>query len=145
MSYLVDTCVLSETIRPQPNIHVLQWLADAEAKGLFISCLTLGELEKGLAKVTDTTRQQRLQNWLQSNVIPAFTGRTLDVSTRVAREWGRLLAEQERKGQPVPVIDAILAATAQVHGLTIATRNLRDFVRCGATVVDPWTHNTDLK
>ena len=138
MSYLVDTCVLSETVRPKPDPGVLRWLADAEDKGLFLSCLTLGELEKGIWKVADETRKQRLQSWLEGKVIPAFAGRTIEVSARISRVWGKLMADQETKGEPISVVDALLAATARVHGLTIATRNLRDFMRCGVAVVNPW-------
>ena len=138
MSYLVDTCVLSETIRPKPNPNVIRWLETTDERGLFLSSISLGELEKGIWKVQDDTRRRRLFNWLEGKVVPAFAGRTLGVSTPVARKWGQLLGDAENVGQPLPAIDAMIASTALIAGLTVASGNARGFMRCGVRVLDPW-------
>jgi toxin FitB len=140
VNLLLDTCVLSETVRRDPAKSVLSWLDDQDELGLFISVLTLGEIHKGVAKLVDKTRKDRLIAWLEEALVPRFGDRILSVDARVAATWGGLAGVAERAGTPVPVIDGLIAATAQVHGLGIATRNGKHFSELGITVIDPWDH-----
>lgn len=103
----------------------------------YVSVLTIGELEKGIARLGSTKRRAELERWF-AEIRTRFAGRTLDVDTAVALEWGRLSARADTSGKTVPVIDALIAATAIVHGLTIVTRNASDIARAGAPVIDPW-------
>jgi hypothetical protein len=136
LSYLVDTNVLSELRRRDPNVNVVRWMADRPATTLHLSVLTLGELRKGVEGMAEGARKRRLLDWLEVELPAFFAGRILPVDATVADRWGRLLAQA---GRPLPAIDSLLAATALAHGLTLITRNLRDFQHPNLPVLDPWT------
>lgn len=136
MSYLIDTNVLSELRRRDPDVNVVRWTADRPATTLYLSVLTLGELRKGVEGLPEGQRKRRLLDWLEVELPAFFAGRILPVDATVADRWGRLLAQA---GRPLPAIDSLLAATALAHGLTLVTRNLWDFQHPDLTVLDPWT------
>jgi toxin FitB len=140
MTYLLDTPVVSELIRREPNESVLEWLAAQAEDTLFLSVLTLGELQKGISKLADSERKTRLAMWLAHDLAVRFSQRLLPVDVAVASAWGTLQGESLQRGTPLPVVDCLLTATARVHNLTIVTRNVADLRRCGATVLDPWQH-----
>lgn len=135
MSYLLDTNVLSELRRKVPNPQVAQWIEQRPIHSLYLSVLTLGEIRKGVAGVSEPQRQAALLDWLENELPQFFGGRILTIDQAVAERWGRLLAHA---GRPLPVIDSLLAATALQHGLTLVTRNLRDFALPDLEVIDPW-------
>ncbi len=135
MSYLIDTTVLSELRRREPAPEVVQWMEARPATALFLSVLTVGELRKGIEELTEGLRKQQLLDWLEVELPAFFANRLLPVDTKVAERWGKLLA---KAGRPLPAIDSLLAATALTHGLTLVTRNARDFQFPGLTVIDPW-------
>lgn len=136
MSYLIDTNVLSELRRRDPDARVVRWISERPATTLYLSVLTLGELRKGIEGLTEGERKRRLLDWLDVELPAFFAGRILPVDAAVADRWGRLLAQAAR---PLPAIDSLLAATALTHGLTLITRNLKDFQLPGLLVLDPWT------
>lgn len=136
MSYLVDTNVLSELRRRDPDANVVRWMADRPATTLHLSVLTVGELRKGVEGMAEGARKRRLLDWLEIELPMFFAGRILPVDAAVADRWGRLLAQA---GRPLPAIDSLLAATALAHGLTLITRNLGDFQHPDLTVLDPWS------
>jgi predicted nucleic acid-binding protein len=136
LSYLIDTNVLSELRRREPDARVLQWFAERPASTLYLSVLTLGELRKGIDALPQTPRKLALLDWLEAELPVFFAGRILAVDARVADRWGRLLAQA---GRPLPAIDSLLAATALTHGLTLITRNLKDFQHQDLSVLDPWS------
>jgi len=138
MSYLLDTNVVSETIRRRQEKMVIAWLAQIPAEALFVSVLTLGEIRKGVEKLTDRKRREKLRTWLEHDLPAWFEGRVLPVDLAVADRWGRLLAEV---GRPVPSIDSLLAATALHFELRLVTRNTGDFDYPGLEVIDPWQRN----
>ena len=135
MSYLVDTNVLSELVRPRADERVAEWVRSAPAAGLFVSVLTLGEIRKGAERLQAGARRERLRLLLERDVATLFHGRVLPVDSAVADRWGRLLAAA---GRTLPAIDSLLAATALVHGLRLVTRNRADYSFTGLEVLDPW-------
>lgn len=135
MSYLLDTNIISETIRRSPNKAVITWLDQIPAGALHVSILTLGEIRKGVEMLTDKKRRERLRLWLEHDLPSWFEGRVLPLDLPVADRWGRLLAEV---GRPVPTIDSLLAATALHYELRLVTRNARDFDYRGLEVVNPF-------
>ena len=135
MSYLVDTNVLSELRRKRPDAKVLQWFLQRPAGTLYLSVLTVGEIRKGIELLTDAQRRLVLLDWLEIELPAFFSGRILPIDAGVADRWGRIVAQAR---QPLPAIDSLLVATAVQHGLTFATRNLRDVQGLGAQVLSPW-------
>jgi len=135
MSYLLDTNVISETIRRRQDKLVIGWLEQVPAEALFLSVLTLGEIRKGVERLTDKKRREKLRLWLEHELPAWFEGRVLPIDLAVADRWGRLLAET---GRPVPTIDSLLAATALHYELRLVTRNAKDFAYPGLEVINPW-------
>ncbi len=136
MSYLVDTNILSELRRKARNPGVVEWFSNRPASTLFLSVLTLGELRKGIEKVTDPDRKMMLNDWLEVDLPAFFTGRILPIDAQVADRWGHMVASA---GRPLPAIDSLLAATALRHDLSMVTRNVRDFEDFGLNIINPWT------
>ena len=134
MSYLVDTNVLSELRRKQPQLEVVAWFAQRPRQTLYLSVLTLGEIRKGIERL-GAARQQPLLDWLEVELPNYFLGRLLAVDAHTADRWGRLLASA---GRPLPAVDSLLAATALQHDLTLVTRNTADFAGSGVRLINPW-------
>jgi len=135
VTYLLDTNVLSETRKRQPEAGVANWIAATPPDRLHVSVLTLGEIEQGIARVRgqgDQSQAAALERWLR-DVQAGFEDRVLPVALPVAAAWGR-----QQYTRPLPVIDALLAATARVHGLTVVTRNVKDFEVAGVQVLNPF-------
>lgn len=135
MSYLIDTNVLSELRRKQPDANVVAWFDRCPAQSLFLSVLTLGEIRKGIVRLDDHKRRQSLIDWLHVELPTFFLGRLLNVDAQVADRWGRL---QGDAGRPLPAIDGLLAATALQHDLTLVTRNIKDFAGLNLEIINPW-------
>ena len=135
MSYLLDTNIISETIRSNPNKALISWLDKIPGEALFVSVLSLGEIRKGIEALSDRKRREKLRIWLEHDLPAWFEGRVLPVDLAVADRWGRLLADARR---PVPTIDSLLAATALHHELRLVTRNSGDFVYPGLEVINPF-------
>jgi len=136
LSYLIDTNVLSEIRRKSPDANVVQWINSRPATSLFLSVLTLGELRKGIDSLADSKRRLKLLDWLETELPLFFAGRILSIDEGVADRWGQLMATA---GRPIPAIDSLLGATAAYHGLTMVTRNSKDFKNLGLKVLNPWT------
>jgi predicted nucleic acid-binding protein len=135
MSYLLDTNIVFEAVRPNPNKAVIAWLDRLPGEALFVSVLTLGEIRRGIEALADRRRREKLRLWLEHELPAWFEGRVLPVDLAVADRWGRLLAEV---GRPVPTIDSLLAATALHHELRLVTRNANDFDYPGLQVINPF-------
>ena len=138
MSWLLDTCALSEYAKKAPAPEVIAWLDEQDEASLFISVISLGEIEKGILKLrkTDPRRSQKLTAWL-GKVEQRFAGRILPLDAAALHVWAQIAAHAELAGQPVPVMDSLLMATAQCHGLTVVTRNAQDFALY-PQVLNPW-------
>ncbi len=138
MSFLLDTNVVSEWVRPQPNPAVIAWLDEVDEDRVFLSVITLTELRYGIERLAPGKRRQRLEDWLEQELPLRFEGRILGIDQTVATACGELLAEREAAGRPFGAMDAYLAATAQVHRLTLVTRNDSDF-KGSVECLNPWT------
>ena len=138
MTFLLDTCVLAEGRKPAPDPNVAAWLDEQDVRDLYLSAVTLGELWKGASRHPDERRRQKLSVWLEQELQVEFHGRILAVDRDVAAAWGVIQGEALRRGQPLPILDSMIAATALKHGLTVVTRNVLDFVGTGVDVLDPW-------
>jgi hypothetical protein len=137
--FLLDTNVVSELRKirlGKADAYVAAWADSVDATDLYLSVITVQELETGvlLAERRDPVQGAVLRAWLNDQVLPAFAGRVLPVDTAVALRSARLHVPNHR-----PVLDALIAATALVHGMTVATRNVADFEQTGARTINPWT------
>jgi toxin FitB len=137
--WLLDTNVLSEGSKREPDRRVLDWLASQSAFDCAVSVLTVGEIRKGVELMAPGARRARLEHWLVVELPREFGGRILPVDSHAVDQWGRLAAVGQRTGRPLPVIDGLLLATAAAHRVTFATRNDGDCARRGVAVYNPWT------
>lgn len=137
MSFLLDTCALGEIVRPRPHPGVLAWFEAQDAEALHLSALTVGEIEKGVALLPAGRRRIALRTWL-GTLSSTYASRVLPVDAAVATTWGRMCAAAEQDGVRLSVVDGLIAATAIHHGLTVVTRNTKDFTPTGVSLLDPW-------
>lgn len=138
MSFLLDTNVVSEWVKPEPVRSVVTWLAEVDEDEVFLSVISLAELRRGIELLAAGRRRQRLERWLGEDLADRFHGRILSVDVLVADAWGRITARATRAGRTVRSMDALVAATAEVHGLALATRNTKDFDHLGVSLFNPW-------
>jgi tRNA(fMet)-specific endonuclease VapC len=139
MTYLLDTCLISELVAKQPNQKVLDWVDAQVPETLYLSVITIGEIAKGICKLTPSKRKESLTTWLNETLPNRFENRilTLDVSTMVL--WGNLVGQLEQNGRPLPAMDSLIAAIALQHSLSLITRNEKDFAGTGVVIVNPWS------
>ena len=136
--FLLDTNCISEVVRPQPDRGVVKWLETADERQLYLSVLTLGEIRRGIATLAQGRRRSLLEHWLETELTTRFSGRIVPVDAAVADCWGRLTGDARRKGRPLAVVDALLAATALHYNLILVTRNASDFTGTSAQVLNLW-------
>jgi len=136
--YLLDTNVLSETVKPQANANVLAWLEASDEQLFHVSVLTLGEIRSGIDSAPPSARRATLESWLSRDLLIRFAGRILGVNQEIADRWGRITAKSSSAGRPLPAIDGLLAATAFHHNLTLVTRNTKHAAPTGVPVFNPW-------
>lgn len=134
MTYLVDANVLSEPTRPGPNARVVDWLRTNE-RDLVVDPIIVGEIRFGIHLLAAGRRRQRLERWFEDGVTRLHC---LPWELATGLRWARLLADLRAAGQSMPIKDSLIAATALTHGLTVATRNARDFRKAHLNVVDPF-------
>jgi len=134
----LDTCLISELVKDTPNPAVVSWLDGTEESSLYLSVLTLGELQKGISKLAAGKKKQRIDVWFQTELRHRFSGRILDVSETVALVWGELQGEAEKRGRPLAAIDSLIAATAIANDMTVVTRNTADMQATAVRLFDPW-------
>lgn len=143
MSHLLDTNVISEWTKPQPNPNVVRWLEEMDEDRLFLSVISLAEIRHGIERLDGGAKKARLDGWLEDELMPRFEDRLLDVDRHIAKTWGILMARAQRAGHTLSAMDVFMAATAEYHGLTLVTRNSRDFQHLGLSLLDIWREGDD--
>jgi predicted nucleic acid-binding protein len=138
VNFLLDTNVISETMKPRPNLGLLGWLAEADEDRTFLSVVTLMELRYGVERLAAGRKRKRLEEWLDHDLPIRFESRILTIDARVADASGKLVARSESLGRPIETRDAMIAATAEIHGLTLVTRNVSDFEPTVKDLLSPW-------
>jgi len=138
MSFLLDTNAVSEWVKPRPNPGLIEWMESTDEDRVFISVVTFAELRYGVERLAAGGRRRRLEEWLGHELPLRFEGRILAVDGDVADVWGKTVSRSEAAGRPICSMDAFLAATAEIHRLTLVTRNVSDFSLLKA-VLNPWT------
>jgi len=136
--FLLDTNCISELVHPKPEPCVMEWMDAVDEGLLYLSVLTLGEIRKGIAGLTQGKRRAHLETWLEVDLQARFSGRIVPIDSAIADRWGLLAAEAKSKGKALSVVDGLLAATALHHNLTVVSRNARDFTAAQVQVLNPW-------
>ena len=137
MSYLIDTCVVSELRKPIPQDSVLTWFQACDEKDIYISSLSLGELRYGISILPGGKRRNDLQIWF-NELVEAFSGRILPVTEGISIICGNMRAKARKSGLSLPVIDGLIAATAEAHQMILVTRNTDDVGTTGIPILNPW-------
>ncbi|HEX3129466.1 MAG TPA: type II toxin-antitoxin system VapC family toxin [Thermoanaerobaculia bacterium] len=138
MSFLLDTNVISEWVKPEPHPLVVAWLKEIPEDRVFLSVASLAEIRRGIELMSAGKRRDRLAAWLSRDLPARFEGRILDVDSRIAEAWGVVMARGHKAGSSAGAWDACFAATAEVHRLTLVTRNIKDFQKLGVPLLNPW-------
>lgn len=138
MSFLLDTNVVSEFEKEEPDSRVFQWVDGVDEGEAWMSVVTIAELRSGCERLPDGLRKQRLEQWIVSGILPRFAGRILPIDEVIADTTGRLMARSRMSGRTIGAMDLMIAAIAHVHELTVVTRNTRDFDGPGVKVFNPW-------
>ena len=139
MTFLLDTNVVSEWRRPCPDPGVIRWLEEFNDDQCFISVVTIAELRHGIIRMAQGLRRRQLDLWVTEELISRFETRILSVDLAVAATWGHVVARTQAQGRSIEPMDAFIAATAECHGLTLVTRNVKDFEFLGIRVFNPWS------
>jgi len=139
MIYLLDTCVISELIKVNSCSNVVNWIDSKDEERLFLSVITIGEIEKGITKLEDSKRKTRIEKWLMEKLLMRFKDRIIPLDINILLKWGQMTADLEKKGKKMSSIDSLIAATALEKDLTLVTRNVRDFENSGVEIINPWT------
>jgi len=138
MSYLLDTCVVSELSRPRPDSGLVVWMSEADVVSLHLSVITIGEVRRGTLRLPVGKRRTSLSGWSEK-LRQSFSGRVLPIDESVALRWAEIAARAEQAGWPGSLADGLIAATALDRGLTLVTRNVTDFGPFGVSLLNPWT------
>jgi toxin FitB len=138
MTFLLDTCVISDLVAKQPNLHVVRWVDSIDEDKLFLSVITIGEIKRGIEKLADSSRKSALVEWLEDDLLIRFTDRILPIDIPVMLVWGQLTADLEKQGRRMPAIDSLIAATCLQGRLDLVTRNESDFAHSGVALINPW-------
>ena len=136
--FLVDTNVISEFVKPQPDARVIRWLDSAGPETLFVSVVTFGEIRLGIEDLPAGKRRAALEEWFEQGLPAWFDTHLLPVSKAIADRWARLTIHAKKRGVSITTADGMIAATAVEHNLVIVTRNVTDFSTCGMRIVNPW-------
>ena len=136
--YLLDTNIPSEFSRVRPEPRVAEWLKAQPVTRLFLSAVTIGEIRKGLVVLPLGRRRSELEKWFHTDLLTWFHDRVLPVTHAVADRWGALDGQCQMRGTPLNTADGMIAATALHHGLTLVTRNVRDFAGLDVDIFNPW-------
>jgi predicted nucleic acid-binding protein len=139
VSFLLDTNAVSEWIKPQPNRGLIAWMEGVDEDRVFISAVTLAEFRYGVDRLPAGAKRKRLDLWLREELPSRFEARILSIDGAVADTCGKIVARCELAGRSIEAMDAFIAATAEVHNLTLVTRNVSDFTVSLKSVLDPWT------
>ena len=137
MKYLLDTCVISELVKPSPDPLVLDWLHDIPSERLFISVITIGEIRKGLTKLPNSKGKDRLTEWLNT-LLEDYQDRIYTIDLTVAENWGVMQSKAEKSGRPMSSMDSLIAAISYTHNSVLVTKNLSNFSTSNLPIHNPW-------
>jgi len=137
--YLLDTNVISELVAREPDPAVVEWIEALDQTAVYLSVITIGEIHRGIERLPESAKRDRLRAWLTGDLLVRFSDRIVDIDVGVMMAWGSMAARLTREGRPLSAMDSLIAAQAIHHGYSLVTRNESDFRDTGVTVVNPWS------
>lgn len=140
MKYLLDTCVISEIVKKEPNKNVLAWLVAQDEDSLYLSILTFGEIQKGIEKSSDLTRKKKLKLWVEEDLKQRFEGRILPIDLKVVTLWGSIQGMAELAGKMMATMDGLIAVSGLANNCIVVTRNISDMEQSTAELLNPWEY-----
>jgi predicted nucleic acid-binding protein len=140
MNFLLDTCILTEFSRKKPEPKVIKWIDSVKEDKLFVSVITIGEIQRGVERLPDSPRKDALLKWVYDGLVERLKDQILPLDTTTLMLWGSMTSWQENEGKPPGILESLIAATALRNNLTIATRYIDVYHRSGAAAVNPWTY-----
>jgi tRNA(fMet)-specific endonuclease VapC len=138
MRYLLDTCAISELVSKQPNQRVVDWIDGIDPETVYLSVITVGEIRKGIEKLSDSKRKSVLNDWLVGELFIRFSDRILPIDLGAILAWGQMVGRLELTGKKMAAMDSLIAAIALSRDLRLVTRNVDDFKHAGINLVNPW-------
>jgi len=138
VKYLLDTCVISEIIKLQPDESVVRWINSQNEEDIYLSVLTIAEIQKGIIKLPDSRKKENLQKWLDNDLNQRFLGKILGINYEIAYLWGKMQGKAEQQGRKMSVIDGLIATTGIVNDCVVVTRNVSDMELSGCKIINPW-------
>ena len=138
IGYLLDTNVISELTKLQPEAKVISWFHATNEELFHLSVLTIGEIRKGIDSLPRSNKRSLLESWLANDLVLRFAGRILNVNLDIAERWGQISAQAKTAGAPLAVVDGLMAATALHYNLILVTRNTKDVQVAGINTLNPW-------
>ena len=135
---MLDTNVISESLRPTPESRVLEWINTQAIETLYLSAISVAELRFGAALLPSGRRKDKLQNRLEDKLLPLFAGRILPLNVAVTKTYAELMSQARMAGRSISTADGYIAATAAANGMIIATRDTNPFAAAGLEVINPW-------
>jgi toxin FitB len=138
MKYLFDTCVISEFIAKQPNPKVIDWVNRLSETDIYLSVMTIGEIAKGIEKLSKSKRKTELATWLDDELPIRFSGKIFEINREVMLTWGKLTGRLDQQGKRMAAVDSFIAAIALHNACQLVTRNEADFEHAGLTIINPW-------
>jgi len=139
--FLLDTNVLSELVKPLPNLKVLAWLEKADEDRLFLSAVSIAEIKRGISLKDKGRKQNSLTAWLENDLLPRFDKRIIPIDESISLVWGDLMGISRRQGRHLSTLDGFIAATAKIYHLTLVTRNTKDFDFLDLNLFNPWNEH----
>lgn len=140
---VLDTNVLSEPLRANPDARLVRWLDAQHIETLYVTSLTVAEIRTGIAFLPDGERKRALSRRFEQETFPLFSGRVLAFDDAASLAFARIQSAARVSGRTLPTTDALIAAICAANGFALATRNVRDFATTGLTLIDPWTTATE--
>lgn len=138
MKYILDTCVISELIKPRPSSAVVSWIDSYPEENFYLTSITIGEIQRGISKLSESEKKTNLQNWLDSELTIRFDRRILSFGLLESKVWGKIQAQAEKEGNKMPILDGLMTSIAKVNDMGIATRNISDMEISGVELINPW-------
>lgn len=138
MRYLLDTCVISEIVKPRADRNVISWMKNQDEENLYLSVITFGEIEKGIEKLSNGARKRKLQLWVEEDLKKRFEGRIISIDLDISVKWGAVQGSSELLGKPMPAIDGLIVVSGLVHNCIIVTRNIFDMEQSAVELLNPW-------